>query len=434
MKLLHVVTLRLSLLAAVIMALWSVLFYMVVMDEVNDETDDTLEDYAEVIMLRALRGEPLPGESSGSNNQYFLREVSPEYAATQVHVRYADRAVYIKEKRETEPARVFSQIYQTDDGRWMELEVSTPNIDKQDLKVSILLWLVVLYVSLLIVFFILNYWGMRRSTRPLYRLLNWLDHYRLGGTNAPLNNPTNISEFRQLNEVVIRSTHRNEELHQQQRQFIGNASHEMQTPLAICQNRLEYLLEDDTLTEAQMGEILKVRRTLDQLSRLNQSLLLLCKIEGGQFPNQSPIDFVQLLHRVLPDYEELYGTRQIRTETQCADSAPCWQMDENLASVLLTNLIKNAYTHNRPGGTVRITLAAGRLRVANTGAEDVALDEQAIFSRFYHTPGKSTSTGLGLPIVRAICQRYNLRVDYHFEGGMHTFEVSPTGRRERMQI
>lgn len=424
MKLLHVASLRLSLLASVVMALWSVLFYMVVMDEVNDETDDTLEDYAEVIMLRALRGEPLPKGSIGTNNQYFLHEVSENYAATQSHVRYEDRKVYIHEKQETEPARVFSQIYRTDDGRWMELEVSTPNIDKEDLKVAILLWLVVLYVSLIVVFFILNYWGMRRCMKPLYKLLQWLDNYRLGATNAPLDNNTVISEFRRLNEVVTRSTRRSEELHEQQRQFIGNASHEIQTPLAICQNRLEMMLDDDTLTEAQMGELLKVRHTLDHLSRLNRSLLLLCKIEGGQFLNHAPVDFAELLRRTLPDYEDFYGARQITTETRCEASAPRWEMDESLGSVLLTNLLKNAYVHNRPGGRVSIVMAEGRLSVANTGTTDEPLDEVAIFSRFYHTPGKSASTGLGLPIVRAICQRYGLQVSYRCEAGLHVFEVT----------
>lgn len=431
MKLLHVASLRLSLLAAVVLALWSCLFYAVVVDEVTDETDDSLEDYAEVLMLRALRGEPLPEAGSGSNNQYFLRPVSEAYAQNHSHVRYEDREVYIEEKRETEPARVFTQIYLGGDGRWMELEVSTPILDKEDLLHSIVLWLVVLYAALVISIFVLNYWGMRRCMRPLYRLLAWLRNYRPGAENTPLENETRISEFRRLNEAVCSSMKRNEELHEQQRQFVGNASHEMQTPIAVCQNRLELLLDDESLSESQMGELLKVRQTLERLSRLNRSLLLLCKIEGGQFPEHRPTDFVALLNSLLPDYEELYVARSITTETHTEPSAPHWEMDENLASTLLTNLLKNAYVHNRKGGRVSVTLAEGRLRVANTGETDEPLDPEAAFSRFSHTQGKENSTGLGLPIVQAVCRRYGLVVNYRFEHSMHVFEVQKSDARKR---
>lgn len=427
MKLLHVATFRLSLLAAVLMGIWSVLFFMTVMDEVNDEVDDSLEDYAEAIMLRALRGEPLPTGSSGSNNQYFLRPVSAEYADSHAHVRYEDRSVYIREKHEHEPARVFTQIYRRDDGGWMELEVSTPNIEKSDLRRAITLWMSVLYAGLMLVAFVLNYWGMRRCMRPLYRLLDWLTAYRLGSTNEPLVNPTGISEFRQLNEAAQQSMARNEELHELQRQFIANASHELQTPIAVCQNRIELLIDDDTdpLTEHQMGELLKVRQTLERLSRLNRSLLLLCKIEGGQFADTAVTDLAAIVRRLLPDYEELYASRRHITTTCSAEaSAPHWQMDESLATALVANLLKNAYLHNRTGGSVSITLASQRLTIANTGTDDSPLDAEAIFRRFSHSPGHEGSTGLGLPIVSAICARYGLCIDYRFANGRHVFAIT----------
>ncbi len=424
MKLLHAISCRLSFAVAIVMAIWSVLFYMAVMEEVNDETDDALGDYAEVIMLRALRGEPLPDESTGSNNQYFLREVSPEYAAAHTHIRYEDRDVFIMQRREHEPARVLSQIFHTDDGGWMELEVSTPHIEKAELKEAIALWLVILYAGLALAVVALNYFSTHRAMRPLYRLLDWLDNYRLGEKNAPLDNPTRIEEFSRLNKAATSSMERNEKLHEQQRQFIANASHEIQTPLAICQNRLELLLEDEALSEQQMGEIISIRRTLNGLSRLNRSLLLLCKIEGGRFPNPTPVCFGNLLQRLLPDFQELYAARSVRTETRHSAEAPCWEMDESLAETLLNNLLKNAYVHNRPGGMVRICLGKHSLTVSNTGETDTPLDGEAIFNRFYHTPGRAASTGLGLPIVKAVCQRYGLKVAYRHEKRMHVFEVS----------
>ncbi len=414
---------RLSLAIAIVIALWSALFYLAVMDEVNDEVDDALENFSEKLMLRALRGETLPSESLGSNNEYFFREVNAEYAATHDCVRYEDRNVYIKEKREMEPARVYTQIYRTHDGRYMELEVSVPTIEKRDLQEAIALWLILLYAGLILAVFTLNYLGLRRAMRPLHRLLTWLDRYRLGEKNEPLDNPTNISEFRRLNESATTTMARSERLHAQQRQFLGNASHEMQTPLAICQNRIELLLDEEGFSETQMGELLKIRRTLADLTRLNRSLLLLCKIEGGAFTERRPIRLVDLLEKILPDFRSAHPDTLTATDID-PKSAPTPEMDESLAAALLTNLLRNAYVHNRPGGSVRIALKNNSLVVSNTGETDAALDAEAIFDRFYHTPGRAASTGLGLPIVRAICEHYGLRIEYTFEQGMHTFTVS----------
>ena len=150
MRLLHVITLRLSLLATLILFCWSVFFYYTIMNEVNDEVDDSLEDYAEMIIIRSVRNEALPTASSGSNNQFFLREITPQYAAQTPHVRYEDRDVFIEEKDEFEPARVLTYIFQNDDGKFFELEVSTPHIDKKDLRGAIFYWIVFLFRAILL--------------------------------------------------------------------------------------------------------------------------------------------------------------------------------------------------------------------------------------------------------------------------------------------
>lgn len=161
----------------------------------------------------------------------------------------------------------------------------TPTIEKDDLQEAILWWIVYLYLFLLLTILLVNVLVLHRTLRPLYALLRWFDSYTVGGKNAPLVNDTKVIEFRRLNEAANRYAERAESLFERQKQFIGNASHEMQTPLAICRNRLEMLVDDGSaLTEAQLGEILKVQGTLDYLVRLNRSLLLLSKIENGQFP------------------------------------------------------------------------------------------------------------------------------------------------------
>lgn len=278
MKLFHLVLSRISLALTVILALWAAFFYLAMVEEINDEVDDSLSDYAERLIVRSLSGDELPSENNGTNNQYYLYEVSREYAQTYPHLSFHDEMVYITDKGETEPARVLTVIFETDDGQFMELVVYTPTIEKYDLRQAILGWIIFLYVVLLLMIVLLNAWVFHRNMKPLYNLLDWLDHYRLGHQNKPLENTTRITEFHKLNEVVLLSSQRSEQLYEQQKLFIGNASHEMQTPLAICRNRLEMLMEDESLTEKQLGELMKTHQTLENLTRMNKSLLLLCKI------------------------------------------------------------------------------------------------------------------------------------------------------------
>lgn len=421
MRLLHVITLRLSLLATLILFCWSVFFYYTIMNEVNDEVDDSLEDYAEMIIIRSVRNEALPTASSGSNNQFFLREITPQYAAQTPHVRYEDRDVFIEEKDEFEPARVLTYIFQNDDGKFFELEVSTPHIDKKDLRGAIFYWIVFLFLAILLCILLLNLWTIGHSMRPLRKLLRWLDKYRVGEDNRPLDNPTKIYEFRKLNEVVKESIERTEVAYEQQKMFIGNASHEMQTPLAICNSRLEMLLEDPSLTERQMEEIVKTRQTLEQLSRMNRSLLLLTKIDNGQFADVADVNFTESIQRLLPDYEMVYASKNIRLQTELqGDFIVC--MDESLAQTLLSNLLKNAFVHNHEGGEITIKATADSLLFENTGAPE-SLNRDYIFERFYHSSDNRQSLGLGLAVVKAICQRYGLRIDYAFNNGKHAFTI-----------
>jgi len=421
MRLLHVITLRLSLLATLILFCWSVFFYYTIMNEVNDEVDDSLEDYAEMIIIRSVRNEALPTASSGSNNQFFLREITPQYAAQTPHVRYEDRDVFIEEKDEFEPARVLTYIFQNDDGKFFELEVSTPHIDKKDLRGAIFYWIVFLFLAILLCILLLNLWTIGHSMRPLRKLLRWLDKYRVGEDNRPLDNPTKIYEFRKLNEVVKESIKRTEVAYEQQKMFIGNASHEMQTPLAICNSRLEMLLEDPSLTERQMEEIVKTRQTLEQLSRMNRSLLLLTKIDNGQFADVADVNFTESIQRLLPDYEMVYASKNIRLQTELQGDFIV-RMDESLAQTLLSNLLKNAFVHNHEGGEITIKATTDSLLFENTGAPE-SLNRDYIFERFYHSSDNRQSLGLGLAVVKAICQRYGLRIDYAFNNGKHAFTI-----------
>lgn len=423
MKLIYRIVFRLSVALGAVLVLWAAFFYIAMIDEINDETDDSLEDYSEQLIMRFLAGETLPSKNSNSNNQYYLNEVSPDYAMSQPNISYRDSMVYLPFKRETEPARILTTIYRDEDDRFYELVVFTPTIEKKDLKESILFWIIFLYLGLLLVIILVNVWVLQKSNRPLYRLLAWIDSYKVGArNNQPLRNETDITEFIKLNDAAERMIKRTEEVFEEQKQFIGNASHEIQTPLAVCRNRLENMMNDDTLSEQQLEELVKTHHTLEYITKLNKQLLLLSKIDNRQFTDEQDIDVNSLIRKNLQDYEEVYSYMNARVEIK-EDGAFRLRINETLAGMLVNNLLKNGYVHNKPNGRLLIEITSSRLLFKNTG-QDFALNPHLIFERFYQGQKKEGSTGLGLALVKSICDIGKLQIKYYFDEGLHCFEVS----------
>ena len=418
MKLFHNVMLHVSVASVLIMTAWAVFFYWAIIDEVNDEVDDSLEDYSESLIISYLNGEKMPSLNNGSNNQFYMYNVSKEYAETYPLMSYRDEMVYIDEKLEYEPARILMTIFKTDSG-YKELVVYTPTIDKLDLQRSILGWIIALYVGILLILLLLNMWIFRRNMKPLYVLLSWFNNYKIGSGYTPLANKSNITEFKNLYEAVTMSVERNEKLYEQQKLFIGNASHEMQTPLAICLNRLEMLMDDENLSEKQMEEIAKTHQTLENITRMNKSLLLLCKIENGQYADVKDVSINSIIGQYVETFNDIYASKNIRVNVSETSSLHM-QMNESLAVMLVSNLLKNAYLHNIENGVIEINIAENGFSVSNSG--QAALDSSKIFTRFYQGSKKEGSTGLGLALV--ICKANNIKIMYQFKDKMHEFVVS----------
>ena len=365
MKLISRIALRLSLALLPLMALWGVLFYFTMVDEINDEADDALEDYSELIVKRMLAGRELPKPNNGSNNSYSIVPIGAPEAAVRPHIDYYDAEVYIPEKEETEPARVLTTIFQDADGAYYELKVATPTFEKDDLLRAILYWVVFLYLLLLLTTISLTVWVFHRSMRPLYELLRWLDDYTPGRRGAPVPCSTRIVEFRRLSAAAQQAVDRSEALFEQQKHFIGNASHELQTPLAVLGNRIEWLLDNTEPTEKQMEELLKMQRTLRQIVRLNKTLLLLTKIDNGQFPESSEVDLAAVVGEQVALYDEIYAGRGIACTVSGRTARPHADGDQRRYGAARCRTYLRTLLSGRPqGGFHRSRTRAGQCRRA----------------------------------------------------------------------
>ena len=201
MKLIYRLIIRLSAVLLPILALWAAVFYYAMVEEINDETDDSLEDYAVMIIRRVLTGSELPSSGDGTNNTYTV-ELLPDDAELPMLISFRDEKVYIPEKRETEPARVVTMYFSDAANRKYRIEVSTPTFERADLLQAVLLHVISLYVILTVTIIIVTAIIFHYSMRPLYDLLKWLDKYHPGKGVDDLPSKSNIPEFKKLTKAA----------------------------------------------------------------------------------------------------------------------------------------------------------------------------------------------------------------------------------------
>lgn len=418
MKLIYKVTLRLAFVLLPVIALWAVVFYYTMVEEINDESDDSLVKYAEMIIRRQLAGVPLPEHNNGSNNSYNIVLIENKEGVKPEMVFY-DEMVYIPEQEDTEPARVLSTIFVDDNDNFYRLTVAMPTFERDDLLNAIFGYVLVLYALLVVITLLVTTLVFHRSMQPLYALLSWLDRY-IPGKKIDKVPDSSVREFHKLSVATQLAMSRAEEHFQQQKQFIGNASHELQTPLAVIGNRIEWLVDNTSLTEEQYVELSKIQHSLSSLVKLNRTLLLLTKIENGQFPESATVDMTELLKEESDIYNEVYSHRGIKSEVRLLANCIV-NMNESLAKTLVTNLLKNAYQHSADGACINVVIDSNSLVVCNSG--DTPLDKNLIFERFYHA-GNSGSMGLGLSLVNSICRYYGFVISYEFVDSTHCFRVN----------
>ncbi len=422
MKLIYKVILRASVGMAVIMVCWAVLFYFGMTKVINDEIDDMLSEFSEQLIVRFLSGEPVPLSADDVTGQYELLKISEEVADELPQVRFEDKVMYIYRIDDHVASRVMKTIFYDRDGQYYQLTAATPSFEKEDIGESLVWWTIALYALMMVVSIVIYVTVFYRCMRPFYVLIGWLDAYKIGQANRPLVNPTDITEFARLNDVAVRTMRRNEQIYEQQRQFTGNASHELQTPIAICINRMEMLMEDETLSPQQMEAAAKVLDSLGNLQKLNKSMLLLSRIDSGQFPEtEKNLSFRSIIDGMIDDYRSIYSYKEITLEYSPEGDFHC-DINSQLAATLVANLLKNAFVHS-DGGKIIISLSEDCFSISN-GPADEPLDAETVFQRFAQGKHRrNESSGLGLAIVKSICGQFGLSVRYGFSGGFHTFLV-----------
>lgn len=299
--------------------------------------------------------------------------------------------------------------------------IHDPQIDlEEDTFTGLLIQLSSIVIVITLSVLIIMRWVPQRLWRSFHQTLHEVSTFKVESGVVPQLPTTDISEFRQLNDTLTRIMTDSVRSYKVQKEFTENASHELQTPLAIAQVKLDNLMQDETLTERQASEIQQVYDELRHMSQLSRNLLLLSKIENNQFKEKTSIVVADEINALLPHLETIAGDIRIQLLDDSHNTAIA--CNHVLLGSMLTNLVVNAVRHNKPNGLIHIHLTPNELTVANT-SDDPPLDPAHIFSRFYRTPHNQKSNGLGLAIVKSICDYHQWTITYHHTQALHQFTV-----------
>lgn len=276
------------------------------------------------------------------------------------------------------------------------------------------------FLILVIGFWILNKRLSQKLWKPFKDTLQKLKSFQLNKQTEIQFSETDIIEFQELNTALDKLLKHSITTYKNQKEFTENASHELQTPLAIIKNKLDLLLQKEKLTDRQYQIIEEINRALTRITRINKNLLLLAKIENRQFDDNETINISELSQQCLEELEEHANNINITIQTDIERDIMI-EGNKTLIEMLLNNLLFNAIRHNLQNGTISISLNKNMLNISNSG--NTELNKSTLFKRFAKTSNENAGSGLGLTIIKQICNHHKWTTNYYFANNSHHFSI-----------
>ncbi len=249
---------------------------------------------------------------------------------------------------------------------------------------------------------------------------NAIRHFNLQQKEKLQLAPTTTREFKELNEFLQAMTNKAVQDYASVKEFSENASHELQTPLAVIQSKIE-LLAETGIDGNQAALIADMQNAIDKLGRINRSLVLLTRLDNHEFKTDEPVRFCTVTKDAIAAYSDRITMKNLSITTS-VDKDVKVKIHKTLAEILVNNLFTNAIRHNITGGSVDVLLTQRYLQINNTGTEP-EMPAEELFRRFKKSNQCADSIGLGLSIVQQICEVSNFSVHYDFTGGWHSITV-----------
>ena len=331
-----------------------------------------------------------------------------------------DTLIFDPSQNELEEFRELT-TYATINGKNYRITVRSLVVESENILIAVVFsYLIIIGLVFLFLFYV-NKSRNQKLWAPFFKNLDQMKQFSLSSDSPIALMESDILEFSELNDEITLLTEKVRSDFKNLKRYTEDVSHEIQTPLAIIQAKIENVINSESLKDDQFDQLTSIQKDIKRLTQMTKRLALLTKIENKQFENIASLDISNLLGDTIQNFNEITSI-QIAFERK--DSIVV-EMDPFLAEVLCNNLVSNAIKYVSKNGAVRVSTTSGVLSVLNSGKAKI-LHPEKLFTRFYRESENLRSTGLGLAIVKQICDLYGYRINYNFQDGMHRFTVTFT--------
>ncbi|MEN5088530.1 HAMP domain-containing sensor histidine kinase [Sphingobacterium faecium] len=331
---------------------------------------------------------------------------------------FADTTFYNPKKKHQESARYLkTQVLLN--GQPYEVNIMASKFESQEQIKRIVLIILLPLLILLAILWLVNRFLIRKMWMPFKQLLQNIKAFNINQEEVFKPIDTRIEEFRELNDAMVEVTLKIKSDYKEIKLFTENASHEMMTPLAVINSKLDTMLQLNSLKKEDSEILEDLYRATSKLTKLNQSLLLLVKIDNNQLQNKEYINLETLINEKILYFQEFIQERKLAVNATLDYSLV--YANRSLIEILINNLFSNAIRHNFNGGKIDIKLHEHNLQFSNSSMQP-QLDPIKIFERFYKD-NASDGTGLGLAILKQVCMRQNYSLMYAYKQELHVFSI-----------
>ena len=389
-------------------------YYFVISFVLIEQLNHSLKDKLNEIQTYAKINNALLPPANTKNQVIFYNPTTNAPAKR----KFSNVPVFVKEDNEIIQFRQLKSII-TVNGHNYEVIIREPQTETDDLiqLISVITCIIALFFVLLL--FVINRLLLQNVWKPFQHTLAQIQRFNLSKQTEITVQTTDITEFEALNNAVLSMSGKVNQEYHSLKNFTENASHEMQTPLAILNARLDLLIQNENISEKEIGQLQEMYGAVNRLTRLNKSLLLLTKIENRQFSESESIQLDEIIEEKIIQFADLIKSRNITIEKEIQPSE--LKMNHHLAEIVINNLISNAIHHNHENGSITISLEREELMISNTGSP-IIIDHEKVFERF-HKSHVSDGLGLGLAIVKQICDQYNFIIRYSQSDDLHIIRI-----------
>jgi len=417
LRLLTKTTLNLLSISLFIYLFGVIAFYYSLRIQVDSNVNKEMEKRKSNIVRQMKEAHSSVAQPPNQNEMVMVKPVEKAAIAD----RFNDTLIY---NREEQRYQLFRQLgfSETVSNQAYDIRIFKSLEETDTLIIRIITIMTVLVILLIIALLVVNRYSSRLVWSVFYDTVGKINRYDLNTHEDFALQDSDVKEFADLNRVLKTMTERIKNDYLNLKEYTENASHEIQTPLAVINSKLELLLQSGEMEEKQYKTLADAYEASIRLSKYNSTLILLAKIENKQFPESKKVFPEAIFKELLDNLDDLIHDKKIEVVKHIVPDVTL-QMNPYLAEMLIVNLVKNAVRHNVKGGKLILEVNEGFIQISNSGLK-IPLDENLLFKRFYKSSASPESLGLGLSIVQKICELYGFKVSYQFDEGLHRLRVS----------